>query len=689
MDQFFTSLNKRQTMLLLTAVTFGGQEGVAALEHLGDDEGEVLRHRAQELIQIPREKRLPLLVQEIKRLVKDRRGQLWSAEPEKLAALIQRERGALAEVVLRALPAVLAEAVRAHLPQRPVKLTREVRPQVLDIIRWKLEERLSRSAGAQVSFKFTDVLQLPPRELYTVCDRLGARVLGPALAGLQESQREAIVAPLPPDMKQLVAKAVQANAPRKLPEEEAKEQLGVHDGLKNLAHAIRSAGTQRLARACVAQSAEFAARMLERHRGEFGSLLAKWVRDERSKPVSRTTDGGRADIVADLERLAARGLIERPVRLTPQRPALNPPPGRGAPPNREVAPARIPPHPEGRPSAMGGSPRRDVMAEREARRAGAVGAANFSDPGAARKDPRDPMAERAARRAGALSSREPLGGDEAPEGSRKHRQQPRESVVEASLRELLGDEAPEGSRKHRQQPRESAAMSPRESLVRRESLGIADPGGARVSPPPAREPSRVGSRQPPPEVPELSRGGSRQPPPEVPEGSRASSRQPPPEAGNMSRAGSRQPPPEAGNMSRAGSRQPPPEAGNMSRAGSRQPPPEAGSSRKERPPGDRRPPLPLRSMAGRSGERPSLPEDPDGSRVISSPGIRSRGTGVRVGHTDPEPSRPPRVLSGRHTTSASLRPLPSRGEGTSVGRRPRPPPPPPRNSGRGPRGGSR
>ena len=112
MDQFFTSLNKRQTMLLLTAITFGGQEGVASLDHLAQEEGELLAHRAQEIMQIPREKRIPLLVQEIKKLVKDRRGQLWSAEPEKLAALVQKERGALAEVVLRALPSVLAEASR-------------------------------------------------------------------------------------------------------------------------------------------------------------------------------------------------------------------------------------------------------------------------------------------------------------------------------------------------------------------------------------------------------------------------------------------------------------------------------------------------------------------------------------------------------------------------------------------------
>jgi hypothetical protein len=590
LDQFFTSLNKRQTMLLLTAITFGGQEGVAALEFLAPEDGELMLHRAQEIMQIPREKRIPFLVQEIKKLVKDRRGQLWSAEPEKLAALIQKERGALAEVVLRALPSVLAEAVRQHLPQRPVKLSREVRPQVLDIIRWKLEERLKRSAGSQATFKFTDVLMLQPRELLTVCDRLGARVLGPALAGLEEAQLTGLIAALPPDMKSLATKAVQANAPRKLPAEEAKEQLAVHDGLKNLAGAIRSAGTQRLARACVSQSAEFAARMLERHRGDFGSLLAKWVRDERSKPVSRMTDGGRADIVSDLERLAARGLIERPVRLTPQRPALNPPPMRGAPSSREPAPARAPPGAERSNVVQPPAPRRDAMAEREARRAGVAGAAGAAGGAGASGGPnpgdnvrRDPMAERAARRAGALSSREP-----------------------SRIGPPIDDEPPELSRKARVGPR-------------RDSQGVPqDPGGARVGPPPAREASRVGSRQPPPEV-------------------------------------------------------------ENSRAGSRRPPPEVGAEPSRPREGDRRGVPPAR-VPPRAADRAPAPMDPDGSRVISSPGIRSRVPGVRGGPTD-EPERPPRVLSGKTAARPSV---PPRGEGAGGQR-----PPSGGNSGRGPRGGSR
>ncbi|WP_037583897.1 hypothetical protein [Stigmatella aurantiaca] len=563
MDQFFTSLNKRQTMLLLTAITFGGQEGVSALEHLSQEQAELLGHRAQGIMQIPREKRIPLLVQELKRLVKDRRGQLWSADPERLALLLRRERGALVEVVLRALPAGLADAMRSHVPQRPVKLAREVRPQILDIVRWKLEEGLTRNAGPQASLKFTDVLLLQPRELLTVCDRLGARVLGPALAGLPEALRDGLIAVLPPDQKQLATKSITANAPRKLSEEEAQEQLAAHDGLKNLSGAIRSAGVQRLARACVSQSAEFAARMLERHRGDFGSLLAKWVRDERSKPASRTADGGRADILADMERLAVRGLIERPMRLTPQRPVLNPPPGRPAAPPASREPSRVS---AGRAGAVPAPPaRRDPMAEREARRAGAVS----SGPADASVRRGDPMAERAARRAGALSAREP-------------------SRVSPGAREAGG--------------------------ARRDSLAS--------MPAPSRDAERGAARSSSAEPADVSRASSRLPPP---------------------RAGTRR---EGGRSEVAPARIPP-----------------------------------------RIADRSSGPADPEGSRVISSPGIRSVSrTGLRAALPD-EPERPPRVLSGKPSASPRTADS-SQGEGKSVQRRP-PSSPPPGNSGRGPRGGSR
>jgi hypothetical protein len=509
LDQFFTSLSKRQTMMLLTAITFGGQEGVAALEHLPEEEAELLQHRAQEILQIPREKRIPLLVQEIKRLVKDRRGQLWSADPERLARLLKRERLAVVEVVLRALPATLADAVRSHLPSTSkVRFTREVRPQVLDIVRWKLEELLARESSPHVQFKFTDVLLLQTRELLTVCDRLGARVLGPALAGLPDEEREPAFAALPPHMRQLATRAVSANAPRKLEAEDAKAQLEQYGGVQSLASAIRGAGVHRLARACVAQSPEFAARLLEKHRGELGQILVKWVREERSKPTSRG-DGGRTDIVTDLERLAARGLIERPVRVTPVRPpALNPPPG--APKSSSPPSARMPslsrevrssaaPDSSVRRSVSSQVVRRDPIAEREARRAGVAGPGSGGRQDEAREPSRVARgASRNAREDSAIAP-DPTGARIGPPPSRgPTRSRVDEPAASSEVSRIIRAPVARSQSRSampRSQPEEGASERPPRVV------GTSEGGQDSRHPRPGGPPSRNGGRGP--------RGGTR------------------------------------------------------------------------------------------------------------------------------------------------------------------------------------
>ncbi|NOJ80717.1 hypothetical protein [Myxococcus xanthus] len=720
MDSFFTSLNKRQSMLLLTAVTFCGQESLGALEHLPEEEGALLRHRAQELLQVPREKRIPALVQEIKRLVKDRRGQLWSAEPERLAALLQRERGALVEVVLRALPGTLAEAVRAHLPPSRVKLTREVRPQVLDIVRWKLEELLARElAGQQAAgFKFADVLQLQQRELLTMCDRLGARVLGPALAGLPDAEREALLEQLPPDLKLLATKAVAANAPRKLPEEDSRAQLEPHEGLTRPAVALRSAGAQRLARACVAQSPEFAARMLEKYRGEFGSLLAKWVREERVRPTARG-DGGRTDIVMDLERLATRGLIERPVRLaTPPPPrqsaVLPPPPGA-----RKAAAAAAPPAGKaaapGGAAPAGGAPAKAAPAGAAPAKAAPAGRdvpsrppVRGAAPGAARQGAgaparRDFMAERAARNAGVLSSREPsrvATPAKRQDGSAVHRMPARREPANAGGA---------GARREGEGP---DTRPPR-----------ADPEGARIGPPP----SRLGQRgaRPRPQDPDTLSERDRA---RVAEGSRVHSR--PPEERSRVAEGSRVQAGGQGERSRvqAGAQDERSRVAEGSRVHANVPdersrvaegsrvhanvPDERsrvaeGSRVQARPADDRS------RVASRGPQRPAEEppraarmkfgaaeperEDSEVSRVFRSRASGAQGSGgrARPPEAEQEPERPPRVLVGRAITSPSLAPMPKpRGEGTAVQRRPRSPsgtdrPVPPGAGGRGTKGGTR
>ncbi len=351
MEQVFASLSKRQTMLLLTSLAFGGSGSVESFAHLAPEEEELLKFRAQTLIQIPREKRVPLLIQEIKRLLTQRKRQLGGADSRELAALLKNERTAMIEVVLRALPVDLADAVRSQVGVRPtVKLRREVKPDILSIIRWKIEDGLKSRSPNVGSFRFADVMTLQQRELIAICDRMGARVLSSAFAGLSAEDRDALFAKLPPDQRTLALRAAEAAGTRRLSEDDAKTVLDMHGANENPSLGMRSAGVQRVVRASVAQSPEFAQRLAERHPGELGKLILKWFREERARPVK--ADGGRADIVEQMERLSQRGVIDKPMRIPPPVKALpkqaaqaaqraaNPPPVRTDSGERKPPPSR-------------------------------------------------------------------------------------------------------------------------------------------------------------------------------------------------------------------------------------------------------------------------------------------------------------------------------------------------------------
>jgi hypothetical protein len=320
-ETHFSGLSKRQTMMLLTGLTFGGQDASGLFDFLLPEEAELLKHRAASVMEIPREKRLPLLVQEMKRLVTNKGGTLWQADPDRLASLLRQERHALIEVLVRALPVTLADGVRERLPINPVDLTREVKGEVLEVVRAKLEEILARQPSTRPPFKISDVLLLKTRELMTLCDRLGAMALGTAIASLPEANREEFLQALPPDQRR-IAKQAGDSSGRKISEREATEQIGFYRGDKTPFEAIRSAGAQRLARACVALLPDYGSRVLEKHRGEFGNVLAKWAREERGKSVGQA-EPIRAEILTELERLEGEGLVERPVRLRPPTSSLS------------------------------------------------------------------------------------------------------------------------------------------------------------------------------------------------------------------------------------------------------------------------------------------------------------------------------------------------------------------------------
>lgn len=386
-DSFFTNLTKRQSMLLLTAVTFGGAEGVAALAHLSEEEEELLGERAGQLMSVPRDRRVPFLVQEIKRLVVGRKGggELRGASAEQVIALLREERPSLAAVVLRALPGPLAEPVREELGLQSRKALREVKPEVLAVLRFHLERRLHSLSPRGAQFLMADVIGLSARDLLTLADHLGGDELGPALAGISPGARDAILKELPAEQRAVVQRGLRRAAGRPMSESEAElvvdEQVG-----DDPRHAVRRAGLRRLVRACLAESGEFASRLAERHRDELGRMVVHAIRLERGAGFSR--DGNRltAEVLEKLEQLAEQGLVERPVRLPPppvKKSPTPPPPPAPAPAARTsrpaqpavappvVAPAEEPP-PDRRPPPLPPRPSRSALPQTPAPQTEAV-----------------------------------------------------------------------------------------------------------------------------------------------------------------------------------------------------------------------------------------------------------------------------------------------------------------------------
>ncbi len=350
MDSFLSGLTKRQSMLLLTAVTFGGQEGVEAFEHLPDDEGDVLRDRAAKILAVPREQRIPFLVGEIKRFIASRNAdQLRAADPQRVADALAKERPAIKEVVLRALPSSLARDVRDALVQPVVELKKEIRPDLLAVIRWRFEQQLAELMPQRSSFAITDLVLVPSRDLGTLCDVLGARALAPLVAALPTPERDALLSALAPDQRQLVTRAFSAGASlRRTDPVVARRQIEEASADGGPRGAMRQMGIRRLARACLSQSAELARRIVEGHRDEFGARLGEAL-DLEEREAKRPDDSAKQEVLSELEKLATRGVIDRPVRLPPpaRKPApqrLGPPPGAGAavPPAKVVMP---PPRP--------------------------------------------------------------------------------------------------------------------------------------------------------------------------------------------------------------------------------------------------------------------------------------------------------------------------------------------------------
>ncbi len=307
MDDPLAGLSKQQAMLVLTAVAFGGPASLQALERLPEGQEQLLTVRAREILELPRERRVPYLVQEIKRLVASKRTDwLQGASAARVAAALQGERASVVEVVLRALPASLARDARLALRHTPVKLAREIRPALLAALRSQFEDRLARTPPPPDP-SLSDLPRLSAAELEALCDALGARSLATALAAVGGAERDEHLARLSPKQRDAAERG--GSAGPRINRVLARQRLDQAFASSDPQQAVRDLGLRRLARACLATSESLAHEVAETCGGDLARALASLADEERANPRA-DGEACRREALCELQALAVRD--ERP-----------------------------------------------------------------------------------------------------------------------------------------------------------------------------------------------------------------------------------------------------------------------------------------------------------------------------------------------------------------------------------------
>lgn len=305
MDQLFAGLSRREAMLLLSACTFAANEADAVLDMLGEEQAEKLKARAAQIEQIPREKRVPFLVQEVKRLLAKRQSaDLRGAEGQWLAHALRKERPRMVGVILRGLPARVASEVARHSGSRlkGAGTPPAIHPDVLTVIRGQLERKLEKAPGYTPASdrSMGDLTMLSTPSLTLLVDMLGASEIAVAVASLAPEAPGLFAAQLSAISGRALEEACQNVADEeKMHPDAARDWLAKMGDVQDLKNLVRRAGVKRLARACLAEGPEFLDRIARKHPSSIGRALASW-----GKALSRgPADEGdpRPDVLSALE----------------------------------------------------------------------------------------------------------------------------------------------------------------------------------------------------------------------------------------------------------------------------------------------------------------------------------------------------------------------------------------------------
>ncbi len=287
MHPFFEPLNERETMLLLTTLTVAGGGELALLERLPADSRARVQAKAQALLAIPTEKRVPFMVHEIKQALsfKGLRG-VEKVDPTWLIQGLKGESPRVVAAVLISLPAPTVRAVLEKLPpgirQRlpPKDEMKRVPLELVRSVRQIFESRFNAMpAPSPKGFAFRDVVQLEKAELYKLMRSLGLVELGQAFVSVGKMALAELCRRLPREKAEELILAVRGASQVDIPEIKSAQRFlsRVVVNFSDTEEFFQKAGLWRLAKASLVEDVAFRAAFRQRLPREPGQLFESFL----------------------------------------------------------------------------------------------------------------------------------------------------------------------------------------------------------------------------------------------------------------------------------------------------------------------------------------------------------------------------------------------------------------------------
>lgn len=321
MHPFFDPLDTRETMLLLTTLLAGSEE-TSVFRHLPVNDRDKMLQKADQLLQLPSEKRVPFMVHELRQAISFRglRG-VEKVDPSWILHGLRGESARVVACVLITLPPPTVRAVLKRLPpgirkklppkheikQIPVELVRAIR----QIFESRFHEMPEPSPKG---FAYRDVVQLEKSDLFRVMRDLGLVELGQAFVAVGKMALAELCRRLPRDKAEELILAVRSASLIDVPDiKNAQRFLSrVVVNFTDSEEFFQKAGLWRMAKASLIEDDAFREGFRQRLPREAGQLFFTYMEKageiEELSPemLQRLQDS----VLMRVRELARQGLIE-------------------------------------------------------------------------------------------------------------------------------------------------------------------------------------------------------------------------------------------------------------------------------------------------------------------------------------------------------------------------------------------